>query len=159
MVLPFLISPSGASILLQVRPKFLCLQKCSKSTTFAANIFICRGLHCCQPDSPCSWHWKDLLGFWNVSKIRRSQQWVGMNRWNEDRETRTRKLNFHLISQGRFSLTLFLLKWAILGLFFVYLCLFKQTIFTTITYMWKKCPSGTRCWDSNSDCQNTSLLP
>ena len=39
-----------------------------------------------------------------------------------------------------------LIKWAIPGLFFVYFCLFKQTLHTNIC---EKCPSSIWCWDSN----------
>ena len=43
----------------------------------------------------------------------------------------------------------FLKKWAILGLFFVYFCLFWTNITILTSNKCEKCPSSIWCWDSN----------
>ena len=43
----------------------------------------------------------------------------------------------------------FFKKWAIPGLFFLYLCLFKQTLQFLQQINVKKCPSSIQCWDLN----------
>ena len=45
---------------------------------------------------------------------------------------------------------LFLKKWVILGLFFAYFRLFKQTLQFLQQINVKQCPSNIQCWDSNS---------